>query len=156
MRKLFHFDVSPQVYTADACVITCFDARFDLAVRKFLKRRCIFTYDNLKIPGSGKWLASPECDAGRDCLLQMVRTSIERHHAERAVIIGHNECGAYTAPSPEAITADVLRAADVLRTAEPALSVETYFADFDGIYEIGTELKSSDIEVVPAIRRGVK
>jgi len=137
MRKLFHFDVSPHVYTADACVITCFDARFDVAVRKFLKRRGIFTYDNLKIPGSAKWLAAPGCDSDRDFLLRLIRTSIERHHSKRALIIGHNECGAYADPSSEAIITDVRRAADVLRTAEPALSVETYFADFDGIYEIG-------------------
>jgi len=39
MEKVFHFDSPREVYRADACVITCFDARFDLAVRKFLKLR---------------------------------------------------------------------------------------------------------------------
>ena len=31
MDKLFHFDSPQEVYTADACVISCFDARFDVA-----------------------------------------------------------------------------------------------------------------------------
>jgi hypothetical protein len=137
MRKLFHFDVSRPVYAADACVITCFDARFDLAIRKFLKRRGIITYDNVRIPGSGKWLAEPVCDSDRDFLLRMVRTSIILHCPPRALLIAHNDCGAYIGAPVETIVADVLRSADVLRAAEPALSVETYFADFDGIYEIG-------------------
>jgi hypothetical protein len=41
MRKLFHFDSPPGEYTSEACVVSCFDARFDLAIRKFLKRRGI-------------------------------------------------------------------------------------------------------------------
>ena len=136
MDKLFHFDSPPDHYTADACVISCYDARFDLATRKFLKRRGIVTYDQIKIAGSCKALAAPECDADRDFVLRMVRTSMRLHGTGLVLLVGHNECGAYSGAGADIITADVLKAAEALRAAEPSLSVECYFADFDGIYRI--------------------
>ena len=137
MQKLFHFDSPQEVYKADACVISCYDARFDLAVRKFLKRCGVVTYDHVKIAGSAKSLAAPECASDRDFVLRMIRTSAKLHHSGRALIIGHNECGAYGGASPDVIAADVVRGAEVLRASEPAMTVECYFADFDGVYRIG-------------------
>jgi hypothetical protein len=136
MRKLFHFDCAREVYVADACVITCYDARFDAAIRKFLKRRGVALFDHVKIPGSAKALAAAEGDAERDFVLRMVRLSLALHHPPRAVLIGHNDCGAYPGASPDTVAADLARAAEFLRSSEPALPVECYFADFDGIYDI--------------------
>lgn len=136
MDKLFHFDSPVEIYTADACVISCFDARFDVAIRKFLKRCGIGVFDHVKVPGGGKALAAPEGEPDRDFVLRMVRTSISLHHPRRAVIVGHNDCGAYLGAPVETIIADVARAAGVLRAAEPALAVECYFADFDGMYRL--------------------
>ncbi|MGO9261895.1 MAG: carbonic anhydrase [Bryobacteraceae bacterium] len=137
MDKLFHFDSPREHYLADACVISCYDARFDLAVRKFLKSRGIAVYDQVKIPGSAKALAAPESDRDRDFVLGMVRISMRLHHAARVLLIGHNECGGYSGAPAEAIVADLFRAAAVLLAAEPTLAVECYFADFDGIYQCG-------------------
>ncbi|HEV3199569.1 MAG TPA: carbonic anhydrase [Bryobacteraceae bacterium] len=137
MEKLFHFDSPQEVYTADACVISCFDARFDLAIRKFLKRRGVRTFDHVKIPGSAKSLAAPECEADRDFVLRMIRTSIRLHRPDRALILAHAECGAYPGVPLDIVTADVVRAAGVLLAAEPSLTVECYFAGFDGVYRIG-------------------
>jgi hypothetical protein len=136
MEKLFHFDSPPEVYRADACVITCLDARFEIAIRKFLRRRGCVTFDHVKIPGGAKSLVQPECDSDRDFVLRMVRTSMRAHSAERVLILAHNECAAYPGVPADAIIADVTRAADFLRASEPSLAVECYFADFDGIYHI--------------------
>ena len=136
MQKLFHLDCPREVYQADACVISCFDFRFDLAVRKFLKRRGIAIYDHVKIPGSVKAVVAPDRDSDRDLVLSMVRTSLRLHHPERMLIFGHNECGAYPGAPPEIVAADVTRAAAIVRAAEPALGVECYFCDFDGVYRI--------------------
>ncbi|HUI53950.1 MAG TPA: carbonic anhydrase [Bryobacteraceae bacterium] len=136
MQKLFHFDCPQEVYHADACVISCIDARFDLAVRKFLKRRGILTFDHVKIPGSAKSLAAPDCEADRDFVLRMVRTSLRLHSADRVLLFAHNECGAYPGIAPDAIAADALKAAEFLRAAEPSVPVDCFFADFDGIYAI--------------------
>jgi hypothetical protein len=137
MDKVLHFDAPQEVYTADACVISCFDARFDLTVRKFLKRRGIATYDNVRIPGSAKALADPDCPGDRDFVLRMVRTSMRLHRPQRALILAHNDCGAYPEVPVDVVAADVVRAAQVLLAAEPSLSVECYFTDFDGVYRIG-------------------
>ncbi len=137
MEKLFHFDSPREVYTADACVISCFDARFDLAVRKFLKRRGIVTYDQVKIPGSARSLAAPECEADRDFVLRMIGTSVGLHHPELVLLLGHNECGAYPGEPAGTIAADLVRAAEVVRARMPGMVLECYFLDFDGVYRVG-------------------
>ena len=136
LRKILHFDSAPEVYTADACVMTCFDARFDAAVRKLLKRHGIGVFDHVKIPGSAKALGAPDCEGDRDFAMRMVQTSIRLHKPNRFVLIGHNDCGAYPGKPPQVVASDLLQAAAFLRAAVPSLPVETYFADFDGIYEI--------------------
>jgi hypothetical protein len=139
MQKLFHFDCPVEIYRADACVITCFDARFDPALRKFLKRRGIAVYDHIKIPGSAKALGAPESEPDRDFVLRMIRTSMRLHRAERVLMFGHNDCGAYPGAPPETVTTDLRLAAEFLRVAEPSLTVEYYFHDFDGIYGAAPE-----------------
>jgi hypothetical protein len=134
MQKLFHFDCPQEVYRADACVISCFDFRFDVQLRKFLKRRGIATYDHVKIPGSVKAVAAPDRDSDRDFVLAMVRTSLRLHGTRRLLLFGHNECGAYPGAPADAIAADVLKAAAFFADAEPALQVESFFCDFDGVY----------------------
>ena len=146
MEKLFHFDTPPEVYKADACVISCYDARFDLVLRKFLKRRGLQLVDHLKIAGSVKGLASPEHEADREFMLRMIRISKNLHRPELVVMVGHNDCGAYGAARAEVIAADLRLAAKILRDAEPSLSVECYFADFDGMYrviETGTRISAA-------------
>jgi len=138
VEKVFHFDSPVEVYTADACVITCFDARFDLAVRKFLKRRGIALYDHVKIAGSAKPLADSLAsgDAGCASIVNAVRTSMRLHRVSLVLIMSHNDCGAYPGVPADVVAADAVRAAAFLRAAEPSLTVESYFADFDGIYRV--------------------
>jgi hypothetical protein len=136
LKKLFHFDCPREVYRADALVISCFDARFDLAMKKFLARQGIAVFDHIKIPGSAKALSVPEKDGDRDFLLRMVRTSLRLHAPTRALLIAHNDCGAYPGVPVDVVTADLLAAAKVLRVAEPSLTVDCFFADFDGIYGV--------------------
>jgi hypothetical protein len=134
MQKLFHFDCPQEVYQADACVISCFDFRFDLQVRKFLKRRGVAIYDHIKIPGSVKVIAQPDRDSDRDLVAGMVRTSCRLHGARRLMLFGHNECGAYGGAPAEVVIGDVVKAAAYFANVEPGLQIESYFCDFDGVY----------------------
>jgi hypothetical protein len=136
LRKVFHFDVPPEAYQAEACVLTCFDARFELAVRKFLRRRGLALCDQIRIPGAAKALAAPAAEGDRDFVLRMVATSIALHRPARMVLTGHNDCGAYIGRPREEVAADISRAGDVIRAALPSLSIERYFFDFDGVYEV--------------------
>ena len=138
MQKVFHFDSPAEVYTADACVITCFDARFDLAIKKFLKRRGIVLFDHVKIAGSAKPLADSQAagDSGCATIVNAVRTSMRLHRTNLVLIMSHNDCGAYPGVPADVVAADAVRAAAFLRTAEPSLNVESYFVDFDGVYRV--------------------
>jgi len=136
MDKILHFDSPQEVYTADACVITCFDARFDAVVRKFLKKRGVMLYDHVKIPGSAKALGAPDSPGDRDFVMRMIRTSMRLHRPPMVLMFGHNDCGAYPGQPVEAVTADLLKAADVLRDSEFSGPVESYFTDFDGVYRV--------------------
>jgi hypothetical protein len=136
MQKLFHFDCPQGEYRADACVISCYDFRFDAQLRKFLKRRGVATYDHVKIPGSVKVIAQPGRDSDRDLVAGMVRTSMRLHGTTRLMLFGHQECGAYGGAPAEAIVADVAQAAACFATLEPTLQIESYFCAFDGVYAL--------------------
>ena len=134
MQKLFHFDCPQEVYQADACVISCFDFRFDVQLRKFVKRRGVAVYDHVKIPGSVKAIAARDRESDRDFVLGMVRTSLRLHRPGRLLLFAHNECGAYPGVAPSVVAADVVTAAAYFANVEPKLQIESYFCDFDGIY----------------------
>jgi len=136
MNKLFHFDSPVEVYKADACVLTCFDARFEVVVQKFLRRRGAAVYDQIKIPGGSRALAAPAKDGDRDFVLRMLATSIALHAPERMILTGHADCGAYIRRPVEEVAADISAAAEVIRVAQPQLKVETYFFAFDGVYQV--------------------
>ena len=65
MNKVFHFDAPRDKYHCDAAVIWCFDNRFELGFRKFLKRIGVANSDPIKIAGGAKCLASPDLETER-------------------------------------------------------------------------------------------
>ncbi|HEY1219419.1 MAG: carbonic anhydrase [Bryobacteraceae bacterium] len=136
MQKLFHFDSPVEEYRADACVLTCIDARFELVTRKFLRRRGVEIYDQIKIPGSTRALADPASEGDRDFVLRMVAISMARHGSARMILTAHKNCGGYLGRPPEEAIAGISRAAEVIRGAQPSLAIESYFFDFDGVYQV--------------------
>jgi len=54
MKKVFHFDAPREKYHCDAAIIWCFDNRFELGFRKFLKRIGVFNFDPIKIAEGAK------------------------------------------------------------------------------------------------------
>src|ERR1043166_8829799 len=95
VKKVFHFDSQTDGYRADACVVSCFDARFELVTRKFLKKRGIWWADPLKIAGGAKAFASPAEESERSFALGQVRTSMRLHGTNRVMLMVHTDCGAY-------------------------------------------------------------
>ena len=64
MKKVFHFDAPREKYHCDAAILWCFDNRFELGFRKFLKRIGVVNSDPIKIAGGAKCMASPEHESG--------------------------------------------------------------------------------------------
>jgi carbonic anhydrase len=145
VKKVFHFDSPTEKYRADACVVSCYDARFELATRKFLKKLGIWLIDPLKIAGGAKIFASPADESARIFALGQVRTSMELHGTNRLLLMIHSDCGAYGGlqtfgrdPEREAEhqEAELRNAAEFLKRNVPTVNVDCYFLRFSGIWAV--------------------
>jgi carbonic anhydrase len=145
VKKVFHFDSQTDVYHADACVVSCFDARFELVTRKFLKKRGIWWADPLKIAGGAKTFASPAEESQRDFALEQVRTSVRLHKTNRVMLMVHSDCGAYGGlqafdrnEEREAANheTELRAAANYLKCNLPAIAVECYYLKFTGVWAL--------------------
>ena len=143
MEKVFHFNAPREKYQCDAAIVWCFDNRFDLGFRKYLKRAGIIFTDPIKVAGGAKCLASPEPESDREFVLDQIRKSIRLHQTKRVILMVHSDCGAYggleafendAAAEVEHHRQELHRAARNLRNAIPGIAVEAYFVDFEGVW----------------------
>jgi len=144
MRKVFHFDSPREKYHCDAAILWCFDNRFELGFRKFLKRIGIINSDPIKIAGGAKCLASPEHETDRQFVLDQIRKSIHLHGTNRVILMVHSDCGAYgglaggfggdARAEIENHRRELRCAAANLLAAVPDIKVEAYFVDFEGVW----------------------
>jgi carbonic anhydrase len=151
LKKVFYFDAPREKYRCDAAVLSCFDNRFDLGFREFLKHIGVANPDPIKIAGGAKCLASPEREAEREFVLDQVRKSMRLHGTKRVILMVHSDCGAYGdlaggfGGDDRAEAAhhqrELARAAAKLLEAIPGIEVQGYFVDFDGIWD--AEVSSS-------------
>jgi Putative carbonic anhydrase len=145
VKKVFHFDSQTDMYRADACVVSCFDARFELVTRKFLKKRGIWWADPLKIAGGAKAFASPAEESERTFALGQVRTSMRLHRTTRVMLMVHSDCGAYGGlqafegnEEREAANheSELRSAAKFLKSNISAIDVECYYLKFNGVWAL--------------------
>lgn len=145
MKKVFHFDAPREKYHCDAAILWCFDNRFELGFRKFLKRIGVVNSDPIKIAGGAKVLVSPDHESDREFVLEQIRKSIRLHGTRRVILMLHSDCGAYgglaqafrgdaTAEASHH-EADLCRATENLKAAIPEIEVQGYFVDFEGIWD---------------------
>jgi carbonic anhydrase len=145
VKKVFHFDSPTEKYRADACVVSCFDARFELATRKFLKKRGIWTTDPLKIAGGAKVFASPAEESARSFAIGQVRSSMQLHGTNRLLLMIHSDCGAYGGlkafdrdEEREAVNheSELRQGAEFLKDNIPSIEVECYYLKFSGVWAV--------------------
>jgi hypothetical protein len=145
MTKVFHFSCPRENYQCDAAVVWCFDNRFHLSFSKFLKRIGIVAPDMIKVAGGAKALASPDPAFERDFVIDQIRKSVRLHGTTRVLLMLHSDCGAYGGiqafgndPREEAERqqGELRLAEDRLREAIPGIAVQSYFVDFEGVWEI--------------------
>jgi len=145
MKKVFHFDAPREKYHCDAAVLWCFDNRFDLGFRKFLKRIGVINPDPIKVAGGAKLLASPDHESDREFVLDQIHKSIRLHGTTRVILMTHSDCGAYggldegfrgdAAAEANHHHRELHRAAASLKVAIPEIEIEGYFVDFEGIWD---------------------
>jgi hypothetical protein len=156
MRKVFHFDSSPDPYVADAAVLCCFDHRINLAVRKFLQKSSVVRPDMIIVAGGAKTLASPRNDFERDFILEQIRLSIKLHACKRVILMSHSDCATYGGlahfqndreAEARHHMEELKRAADVVDANFPGMQVETYFVRYDGVWQAKSEAKPEPFSV---------
>jgi hypothetical protein len=142
MQKVLHLDAPTEHYQSDGAVVWCYDQRFELTLRKFIKRRGLEHPDHIRVAGGAKCLATPEPELERQFVLDQVRKSIRLHATRRVLLMVHADCGAYGGKLAFANPEDerrhhlgeLERAAACLTDNLPGIAVECYFADFDGVW----------------------
>lgn len=144
IRKVFHHESPRQRYKCDAVVLGCFDSRFELTFRKFVKRLGMTYVDLIRVAGGAKCLTGRDPEAHRQFVLEQIRISVRLHDTDTVVLMLHSDCGAYGGlaafEGDQAMEAanhrrDLHRAMDFLQKEEPKLKVRAYFVDFDGVWE---------------------
>jgi hypothetical protein len=146
MKKVFHFDSPRGKYQCDAAIVWCFDNRFEVGFRKFLKRIGVVNCDPIKIAGGAKCLADSAHPAEQEFVVEQIRKSMRLHGTRRVILMVHSDCGAYGGladgfkgdAEAERIhhRAELRRAADNLSEAIPGIEIATYFVDFEGVWSL--------------------
>ena len=150
MRKVFHFDSSPDPYVADAAVLCCFDHRINLAVRKFLQKNAVTHPDMIVVAGGAKTLASPRNDFERDFILEQIRLSIRLHACRRVILMSHSDCATYGGlahfggdreAEAKHHMAELERAVEVVNSNFSGLQIDAYFVAYDGVWQAKSQAK---------------
>jgi carbonic anhydrase len=145
MRKVFHFDSPRDRYKCEAAVVWCFDNRFELVLRKLLKRLGVGYFDPIRIAGGTKYLASTDDEPNRKFVLDQIRISMRLHQTSTVILMLHSDCGAYGGLAAFAEDGEkeaqhhvkeLQSAASYLLSQIPELTVKPYFVDFEGVWEI--------------------
>lgn len=143
MGPFVKFDSQKEHYTADACVVWCFDDRFYKLLKAFGKQEGFGHIDLVKVAGGAKALASAEsASPDRDFLLDQIKASARLHGTKRVILMLHRDCGGYGGSKnfesadkeKEELVKQLRVAQDFVKRELPDLSVDAYFADFDGLY----------------------
>ncbi len=148
MEPFVKYESQKEHYTADACVVWCFDDRFYKLLKAFGKQEGFVHIDLVKIAGGAKALASMEsASPDRDFVLNQIKTSVRLHGTKRVVLMLHRDCGAYggskSFADAEAEKAELIKqlhqAQDLVKkelSDVDGLAVDICFADFDGLYKV--------------------
>jgi carbonic anhydrase len=143
-KPIVKFKTKAEHYVADACIVWCSDDRFYKLLKKFGKKQKFKNLDLVKIAGGAKALATPidEPSAERDFVLNQLMTAVRLHGAKRIILMLHRDCGAYGGSENfineyeehTKLLGDLRIAREFVKKEMPALLVDAYLADFNGLY----------------------
>lgn len=115
-------------HSTKAIVITCIDFRFQKYINEWISKHFeLGTFDRGAFAGAAK---------GLDTILSQVGVAHRLHHIKKAVIINHEDCGAY---EPEGHfdhhVKDLKEVRKQILLQFPKLDIKTYYLHLDGTFE---------------------
>jgi carbonic anhydrase len=116
------------MHTCEAAVVRCIDFRFEEYMRKWTDENLSGKqFDTIAMAGSTKDLKT---------MLKQIEISVKLHRIKKAILINHEECGAYGKDStPERHTEDLRKARTEIETNFPEVVVELYYLHLNGEFE---------------------
>lgn len=115
-------------HSCEAIVITCIDFRFQKYINNWLSKNFKpGTFDRGAFAGSAKSL---------ETVLSQVDVAASLHHIKKAVIINHEDCGAYGEEGDFSTHVnDLKKAKNEILKKHPDLDVQMYYLHLDGTFE---------------------
>ena len=115
-------------HNAQGIVVTCIDFRLQEAINKWISENFTpRTFDRVALGGGVKNL---------DTILSQIEISVKLHHIKKAVLVNHENCGAYgETGTPEKHAEDLRNAKTKVKELYPDLEIETYYLHLDGTFE---------------------
>ena len=115
-------------HTCEAVVIHCIDFRLQHYLNDWLTNRFgNRNYDRISVAGGVQNL---------EFVIGQVEISHRLHKVKKAILINHEDCGAYGSEgTKERHTSDLENAEGRLETMFPVLDVEIYYLHLDGTFE---------------------
>ena len=117
-------------HQAEAIIVTCIDFRLQKAINKWIDKNFkIGTFDRVALGGGVKNL---------DAILSQIDISVKLHNIKKAILVNHEDCGAYGAEGTVEKHTEDLRNAKLRVKVEkkyPDLEVDTYYLHLDGTFE---------------------
>lgn len=116
-------------HTCDVVVVHCIDFRLQQYLNDWFAKRFVSKgYDRVAVAGGIKNI---------DFVLSQIEVSYRLHKVKKAVLINHEDCGAYGADGTyERHKADLAEAQRKVLKSFPSLQVEKYYLHLDGNFEL--------------------
>jgi carbonic anhydrase len=142
MKKISEQGMTSGHYTAEACILYCYDNRCFTAFLALLKKDNIKSFDPIFIAGGANDLSNPEKRAE---ILNQIKTSIRLHHTKRVIIMMHRDCGACGGSKAfdnnnekeiGAIEQKLRAGKEFLEKNLSGVPIELIFVDYDGVYRV--------------------
>lgn len=131
-------------YIADACILSCIDARFSAAIKELKKSLGLKMCDLIQVAGGAKGLSN-ENEEGK-YLKNQILTSIRLHRPKIIILTSHTDCGAYGGLAAfggdefkerKVIENDLKKAGTTLQKILPdPIPILLYFCTFQGLQKL--------------------
>ena len=102
--------------------------------------------DLIKIAGGARVFATHEIEAEEDYFRGQIEKSVKLHHTRKVILMVHQNCGAYGKTFDDTASEENFYKTELenakksveafLRSKNLQIPIETYYATFDGLYQV--------------------
>lgn len=115
-------------HSCEAVIVTCIDFRFQIFINRWISQNFDpKTYDRVAWAGGVK---------DQEEILKQIEISKRLHHTKKAILINHEDCGAYGEEgTAEKHAQDLKDTKQKILSQFPDLEVEIYYLHLSGTFE---------------------